>query len=283
MPSKYSARFVTIAVVLLCIIVACIWFSYRQNRQLTHVSESFDTNTGMEGVDQIYWINLDDSTKRRKTMEDMLSDPVFTNVDVIRVSAVNGKEPNALEILNKQYGNIDTTGRYYSPTEYGCTLSHLNCIDAFLKSGKETAIIMEDDMTLEYKDKWQTNIKDVIDNAPEDWQIIMLCYIIPEHMRYAPPDDYTKYARNIWSTGAYLINKSGAKSIMGHSTDPTGKITLNPGSEHYADRYIFNLANTYIYRYPFFIYSYNEQSDIHQEHVKVHDRSRIIIESDVWK
>ena len=213
----------------------------------------------LDGIDVIYWINLDRSTDRRKNMEKMFEDPVFNGKKIIRISAIDGKAPNIDNVLNSNFEGMQSDK--FSKVEYACTLSHLNAIKQFSESNDEVALIMEDDMTLEFKPYWKKSVKQIIENAPSDWEIIQLCYIINSG---TPPNKlYTKNPGNIYSTGAYIINKK---------CKPT-KI-LKPSIKHSADDYLFSLSNTYVYKYPMFIYSENETSTIHPDHITMHNNSK---------
>ena len=118
--------------------------------------EGFDNNIKyLDEVDVIYWIKLDSSTDRRQKMGKMFKDDVFKGIDIVRVSAVDGSDPNIdIIIANNTVKDSDKA----TPVEYSCLLSHLNAIKTFMKSDHDIAMIMEDDMTLEYKPYWDKSI-----------------------------------------------------------------------------------------------------------------------------
>ncbi len=82
-------------------------------------------NKYINGIDAIYWINLERSTERRDKMTQMLSYFPVTN---IRINANDGK--NDMEDIYNMFQINDTN---YSRTkiEYACLLSHLNTIKIF--------------------------------------------------------------------------------------------------------------------------------------------------------
>jgi GR25 family glycosyltransferase involved in LPS biosynthesis len=202
-------------------------------------------------------------------MEKMFEDPVFKGKKIVRVSAVDGKAPNIDQVLNTNFEGMQPNN--FSKVEYACLLSHLNTIKQFSESTNgETALIMEDDMTLEFKPYWKKSVKQIMDTAPNDWDIIQLCYISNSGI---PSKMYTKNSGNLFSTGAYLINK---QKLNTHST----KYNLSPDLNHAADNYLFALHNTFVYKYPMFIYKDNQQSTIHPDHITIHNQSkRDIIQS----
>lgn len=214
----------------------------------------------LDGIDVIYWINLDRSTDRRQRMETMFKDPVFKGKKIIRVQAVDGKAANIDEILNANFEGMQPNR--FTKVEYACTLSHLNAIRQFSQSDDKVALIMEDDMTLEYKPYWKKSVKQIMDNAPSDWEIISLTYITSK----LPTKLYSPH-HNMDSTGAYLI-KNNKINLPNY-------IKLESNLLHTADNYIFDKIKTYFYKYPLFIYAYNETSTIHQEHVeRYHNKSK---------
>jgi NADH:ubiquinone oxidoreductase subunit K len=45
----------------------------------------------LDGIDCIYWINLDRSIDRKQKMEEMFTDPIFIGKPIKRIEAVDGK------------------------------------------------------------------------------------------------------------------------------------------------------------------------------------------------
>jgi GR25 family glycosyltransferase involved in LPS biosynthesis len=243
-------------IITVLVIISIFFLIYTRTKK-----DGFKTKTKkdyIDGVDVIYWINLDRSPDRRQRMEQMFKDPVFKGKKIVRVSAVDGKASNIDQLLNANLEGMQPDK--FSKVEYACLLSHLNTIKQFSESTDETALIMEDDMTLEFKPYWKKTVKQIMDNAPSDWDIIQLCYITSNTI---PNKMYTKNPGNIYSTGAYLINKKYKPTKV-----------LNPNTKHSADDYLFTLSNTYVYKYPMFIYGDSETSTIHPDHFAMHNKSK---------
>ena len=127
----------------------------------------------------------------------------LTKAHLDRISAIDGKNPDIIDNLLTKKNNNQTD------YEYACLLSHLESIRTFNNSNYKIALIMEDDVTLEFKKYWKKSVQVIINNAPPDWEIIRLCYIIPpEHPYYdwtTINDEYTNILT--FSTLSYLINK----------------------------------------------------------------------------
>jgi hypothetical protein len=232
----------------------------------------------LDGIDIVYWINLDRSPDRRKNMEKMFEDDCFSGILNQRISAVDGKNDEIYDMINtSQYNSTDS--------EYGCLLSHLNAIKTFYETDNQIALIMEDDCTLELKKYWKKSIKEIIQYAPNDWEIIMLSYTTTSDDNpldnWKITEEYTLNNINIAGALSYIINKKGAKKLINDcdnfSCYKDNVYLLNTHTEHKADFYLFNNTITYCYKYPYFIYSDGE-STIHNDHLDWHkdNKNRII-------
>jgi hypothetical protein len=226
----------------------------------------------MDGLDIIYWINLDRSNDRRKKMTQLFQDPVFQNIQIQRVTAVDG-------IIPKQvYPKLNLMNKQKNDYEYACMLSHLETIRSFSNTDLKIALIMEDDVTLEFKKYWRKSVREIIDNAPPDWEIIQLCYITvdnnPETFKLYEPN----YRNKCVSAAAYLIKNGAARKLM-NGIYSNGKYNLEHYIIHHADCYLFTKLKTYTYKYPLFIYKTNNDSLLHPEDLMEHEYSKMKIEN----
>jgi GR25 family glycosyltransferase involved in LPS biosynthesis len=226
----------------------------------------------LEGIDKIYWINLERSKDRYVDMTKMFKDPIFNGISIERINAFDGKEKDATAFFTKPKGEIKIT-----KLEYGCLLSHLQTIKAFSESNHEVALIMEDDATLEFKPYWKKTVKQIMDDAPLDWEIIQLSYIthiIPEN-EYTKIDNNSNYTIKYWSTCAYIIKKSAAKKIIDKTYLPyVNKYLTYDHIDCTADKYIYHVLNSYTYKYPLFIYKTQTESTIHNDDIKEHNETK---------
>jgi len=228
----------------------------------------------LDGVDSIYWINLERSKDRKEKMEKLFQDDVFFGKPIHRIEAVDGKS-------DVVYDKLEMKRKRNTKLEYACLLSHLKAIKTFSESQYETALIFEDDVTLEFKKYWRYSLRDIIQNAPNDWEIIQLCYITSGTLK----QDYTlnNYKRNqyggIASMAAYIINHKAAKKFMNESYDIfKEKYILKDYHTHEADHYIYKCLKTYTYKYPYFIYPTENTSTLHPEDLNSHVRSKMQLE-----
>ena len=253
------------------ILLLLLNFQFNQNKYTQYEQDIMNPPNPktkyMDGIDIIYWINLDRSTDRRKQMEAIFRDPVFQTTQIERISAVDGRNPNTV------YPKLNFMYKQKNDYEYACMLSHLETIRRFSRTNYEVALIMEDDITLEFKKYWRKSVREIIENAPSDWEIIQLCYNTNNN-----PNVFKLYERNIRNkavcAGAYLINNKTAKKII-NDIYIDGKYNLEHFLVHHADCYIFSKSITYTYKYPYFIYKSNNDSLLHPEDLKGHERSKL--------
>ena len=113
----------------------------------------------MEVFHTCYYINLERSKDRREGMEKR-----FANLK--RVEGVDGKELNiSNEVLKKCRMSLG---------EIGCLQSHLKAIKTAYDNGDEGALIMEDDMRIDFINKWDKSIYEIVKDKPKDAECIIL-------------------------------------------------------------------------------------------------------------
>lgn len=208
---------------------------------------------------KFYYINLDRSPDRKERMEKMFTQ---YKLSFERIQAVDGKE-------------LSSWDDRLNPYEHGCTLSHLKAIEKFYKSGEEYGIICEDDMTLEFYPLWKKPIRKVIQEAPNDWEIIMLGYIIwPNHGNFIQ-QLYNPFIPIVYnSTLSYLISRQAAQKILKNHTLDNPNLHLYTKIRPVADVIIFDIVKTYVYKYSLFTYPDNNTSTIHESHSDFHTQSK---------
>lgn len=163
--------------------------------------------------------------------------------------------------------------------EYACLLSHLNTIKNFSYTNHKYALIFEDDISLEFVKYWDTKISDIINNAPNDWEIIMLGYIIVKD-KELPNLYYFNENGEINSTISYIIKNDAAKKYI-NKYYINNRFDITYTDMHQADYYLFTTFKTYCYKYPYFTYKFNNDSTIHSEHLEYHKKAKIYT-IDTW-
>ena len=261
---KYNKKYIYLFFALSALIGFSFFWKYK---------EGFDNKINyLDGVDIIYWINLDRSTDRRAHMEKMLKEPTFNRIPNQRIVAFDGKKSS-----HKVFAKLNIlSAKKQTNVEYACLLSHMEAIRTFDESKNKFGLIFEDDATLEFQKYWTKTTKEIMNKAPTDWEVIMLCYIYkdssdPFYNWETTKTDYDK-GTNYYSGLAYIINKKGSAKIM--HTYKNGIYTLDKNTVHVTDSHIYKLTNSYAYKYPMFIYKTLNNSTIHLDHIPYHIESK---------
>ena len=149
-----------------------------------------------------YIINLKQDVEKYQRMEKRLKN---IGINYTRFDAYYGKN------LDDKYDPLISNYKQFIPkSTIGCGLSHyMVCNNHFKNDKNKIALILEDDAIPLFKDK--KIINKIINDAPKDWEIILLY-----------TQGCTNYKDNSWdvttlsgSTMAYLINYKGFKSRFG--------------------------------------------------------------------
>ena len=205
----------------------------------------------------VYWINLERSINRNEKMTDMFEKYGIKNT---RINGYDGK------ILNS-YKDIECISDI-TDYELGCTLSHLKAIKTAYENNENHAVIMEDDIIIDRCDKWKYKISEIIDLAPDDWEIIKLHCNNGDYLSnlLLKSNDvlFSPWNINSWSAGCYIINKIGMKNII-NKYFKGGKCVINCPTA-VSDIIIYSNLITYDYVFPTFIHQVNE-SLIHIKHL----------------
>lgn len=180
-----------------------------------HVSVSeegaYPVNT-MEKLDCLL-INLDRSPERLAQMSERLA---RLDLPFRRIAAIDGAKVTFTdrEINAAEYARCH--GKYATPTEVACYVSHYHALQDFCQGDKEYALILEDDM--EFSDDLPL-VMEALMQSPEDWDMVKLNGL----NNWAGPivkkrlfKDY-KMVFNLLhqaKAGAYLVNRCAAKSYL---------------------------------------------------------------------
>lgn len=207
-----------------------------------------------------FWINLDSAESRRNTLLKAFTENNIT--DHYRVNA---------------YLSPEKTKSGY---ENACSRSHIQAITHFLlDTNDEYALICEDDLTFELKKYWKTSIEDLVANAPSDWGIIQLGVILQRiEQKFRSKELYFKYMEQpVSSTLAYVIRRPAAIKLINTYLDNNNIYNTSTidcfrnGIYSRVDKYTSYTA--YIYKYPPFIYS-DENDSIIGNSIDLHKSSK---------
>ena len=128
----------------------------------------------------------------------------------------------------------------------------------------KVALICEDDLSLDFINYWKLDLATIIENAPIDWEIIMLGYF---SLNINRPHMYSKW-NNEWSAIAYLVNHTAIQRINDFRKDD--KWICCDSDLMVSDNYIFSKFTTYVYKYPYFTFPDDNDSTFHEDHLNYH-------------
>jgi GR25 family glycosyltransferase involved in LPS biosynthesis len=172
----------------------------------------------------MYYINLDRSTNRKRSMEIMCANQ---GINPERSPAIDGK---LLDLDDPKYEKALKKIKWWFLIEnrknvghFGCYLSHMAVFEKFLKTDKEYCFILEDDAEILVTDIKREIIKNM-NNLPRGWDILLLGYEVN-----GGPDGYKEVREgnkdtrlkdgllNLnYFTGlqGYIINRKSAKKLI---------------------------------------------------------------------
>lgn len=158
----------------------------------------------------VYYINLDKSVERRKYIENHFYENEIDNFT--RISAVDGSSNNYL------------SGRL-SDGEFGCLASHIDALRKFYSSGKEYAMICEDDIDLSNSKKFNFDFFDTLSYFSHKYY----CLQVTVQSRTDTNIDFSLHKKTFWdfSSAGHIVNRNYAKAILTKYTNNDGAIILD--------------------------------------------------------
>jgi len=219
----------------------------------------------INNLDIILWINLDNSLYRYENMNKILNN---FNIENKRISAIDGDLID--NVKEKYFFSENNIFPKYTNKEYAVLASHLNTIEIFSKIKKEQinyniGLVCEDDLSLDFFKYWNYDFKNIIENSPKDWEIIMIGYFSLD-LNFT--ENYKKW-NSEWSAISYLIRYDNLSEKIS-KLKKDDKWICNEYDLMVSDNYIFSKFNTYVYKYPYFTFPNNNDSTFHEDHVDYH-------------
>ena len=169
-----------------------------------------------------YYINLDRSLDRKESIEEEFRLYGITNYE--RVPACDGK--NLKSTKEGDFGDIKfkaPNDKKSSIREIATTCSHIKAIKKAYDNGDELAIIMEDDTKFTLMPYWDKELKELIDDLPDNWEIFRLISGFNDSLinlkKILNLDIYDKnqeIKKNKYNFSAvcYIINRKGMENML---------------------------------------------------------------------
>jgi GR25 family glycosyltransferase involved in LPS biosynthesis len=225
-----------------------------------------------------FWINIDNSTKRREYMENQFEK---LNIDNKRISAITPED--FPDVLNEEppyfCGNSSCLENECSHCkfEYACNCSHLKAIKEGYDEGLDYFIICEDDIFLPF----EIDFEKIIKQLPEDFDIFQMMVldenanIILFNHFHNTKDIYVKFSQflHFFSTGMYIITRNGAKKLLEKFIINSKYDFSNYNGIKQADFLLYLNTNTYTTTFPLCIPNINLLSEIHPSHFHIHKKA----------
>ena len=230
-------------------------------------------------MNNIFYINLERRTDRKNNMENQFKKQNIQ--DYTRIQAVDYMDLNDLfngffEIDGKTFSyknECDLIYRKRSPQTLGtiaCVLSHLKTIYKAKHMNLDYAIIMEDDLSLDYLSEWELSFEKMFSLFPKDWCIIQLFTSNQYILRRIIPRTslFTKKVLGdnnycFLGTAFYVVSRKGIDMILGKYFNHLTNTFILKGKHPGADGLLYNINDSYIYNKPL-VYSQDEiyESDL---------------------
>lgn len=225
----------------------------------------------LEGLDVIYWINLDRCVERKTEMEKMFEDRVFQGIPIERIAAFDGRTKESFELFSDYNGEVMHLAR-------ACTLSHLESMRKFAYSNMNddaVAMICEDDITLEFQKYWKYSVKQILNDAPRDCEILQLCYTLKDINILQHTDRYYCTRNFAWAACCYLMKKKHARKLIDtYFYDNKYHVSKDKNENIISDYFIYDNLKGYTFAYPMFIYKSVNDSTLHKDHFDYHEQSK---------
>jgi hypothetical protein len=233
-----------------------------------------DTSTvkkKLKGIGPVLWINLDTEVDRQTHMNELFD---FYDIENTRISAVDGRGDNDVsEFLVGRWPDLMTSG------ELACSMSHLKAIKYFYEeTNLDYIIICEDDIVLDTVPYWPFTWNGFMAGVPYDWDVLQCSITSTKNLRA----NLHPRLINDFCAAFYVITRHHAEKIIklhcrANKYRFDQKIKPRPTSEEL----IYNTGRTY--SIPLFVYRYDFESGIHQEHVETFHKNNVDGVLNFWK
>jgi GR25 family glycosyltransferase involved in LPS biosynthesis len=229
--------------------------------KINHILFQSNQHPYLQSCPKIFYINMNRSQDRNQRMIKLFHEHGITNYE--RVEAVDGDKIPHLE-------------QRLTVHEEATTMSHLKAVEQFYDSGLESAIICEDDISLEWIHLWKKPLHQIINEMPKDGEILQLGYTLYPHNFHHIKQDYNPFILVTFNGAmAYYITRIGAEKILLHHTWKNPRLYNYHKIRPVSDVVIFDLAKTYTYKYCLITYPDDNKSTIHDYHLSIHINSKI--------
>ena len=175
--------------------------------------------------------------------------PVLKINNIERIPAIYGKDLEDIKNISI-FGKI-LRNKYKSEnihSQLGCFLSHIKALRRAKELNLELVCIIEDDFLFDFAKVWKKPLLNILEEAPEDWEIInMTNFIFEKTFNYK--DFYiSSKEKSFSSTMFYIINEKGIDKILKlfERVEYSNKKKHRPVS----DMFLYENTNSYTLKNP---------------------------------
>ena len=162
----------------------------------------------LEGLPEIYYINLDHRTDRRDWMESQFEYWGIKNYHRVCASKYHVSKYDEWKDLIVEDGILECL------SAMSTALNHIETIIGWYDNNfSETCILMEDDISLANIKYWNFDWTYLQNNLPENWECIQLYYCPRYQTDGLTVPMFLHKRTDATSAAAYLINRSYAKKV----------------------------------------------------------------------
>lgn len=194
--------------------------SFKDKRLLTFSSPSQTINAPftLNNIN-VYLINMKKNHDRLFRFANMFSKTDMKELNFTRIEGVDGRRLNLskyvdnetlIKLLNSEKNGYRTHHYELTRGAVGCYLAHMNVYREISKQKKDYALVLEDDVKIMKPESLFADIKDMVEQIPVDWDILLLgcvCFVCGKFRYYY---DVNRY----FLMHGYLIKKSSAENIL---------------------------------------------------------------------
>lgn len=198
-----------IFILLLTLLLVLYIFMYKSNNKYNKI---------FKNEIPVYLISMEKDIERRNNLLKYVTPNEYSSVDGSKLLSIKSlKKTNIIEKEDIKKGEI------------GCYLSHYNIFNKIKNYNDSYSIIIEDDV--EFNIKKNINIiKDLVNNAPLDWEIIFIghnYYEETDEKDHHTFNEYTfKKIKLVFGTQSYIINNTAINSKIQQLLPIKGSIDI---------------------------------------------------------
>jgi GR25 family glycosyltransferase involved in LPS biosynthesis len=219
-------------------------FQVKLNHNIPYLNA--DLNKKINGIDKIYYINLDRSEQRNQMITSQLK---TIDVSFEKISAIDGSD------LKKYDIKINSYFRKLSDKQIACTLSHCKAICKMNDEIGDIFLVIEDDCNLYKSFIFEEDLNKIIKDAPLDFDILMLYKTNIDNAFLNKYEYLHNYNLAPGGAVAYIINRNGINKFIKNNyyenNNIMEKFVINDSID-VSDIYIYKDLKTYFYLFNYF-------------------------------